>query len=114
MPQYESYHAHVYFGDGSRSAAMQVRAQLAEHFQVQLGRWHEVPVGPHPSPMYQVAFAADQFPLVVPWLMEHHGPLSVLIHPNSGDDLGDHSHRALWLGAPQPLRLDIFREQGQS
>ena len=28
---------------------------------VQLGRWHDVPVGPHTAAMYQVAFATELF-----------------------------------------------------
>lgn len=111
---YESYHAHVYYDDGTRAVAAELREALARGFEVQLGRWRDEPVGPHPQAMYQVAFAAAEFPRVVPWLMEHHGPLSVLIHPNSGDDLGDHAHRALWLGPQLALRLDFFRQDGNS
>ncbi|HEX9842962.1 MAG TPA: DOPA 4,5-dioxygenase family protein, partial [bacterium] len=64
----------------------------------------------HPQSMYQVAFAAEEFPRVVPWLMAHHGPLAVLIHPNTDDDLGDHSDRALWLGRQLDLNLAMFRQ----
>jgi len=38
---------------------------------VQLGRWHDKPIGPHPQAMYQVAFLPSQFGKVVPWLMLH-------------------------------------------
>jgi DOPA 4,5-dioxygenase len=48
--------------------------------------------------MYQVAFAPDQFDKVVPWLMLHRGGLDILVHPNTGDALADHTDRALWLG----------------
>jgi len=68
-----------------------------------------VPVGPHPGAMYQVAFAVDAFPLLVPWLMLNRGGLSVLVHPLTGDDYEDHARFALWLGAPLPLRLEMLR-----
>ena len=35
--------------------------------------------------------------------------LSVLVHPETGDDVADHSAHALWLGAPLPLDLDSLR-----
>jgi aromatic ring-cleaving dioxygenase len=111
---FPSYHAHVYYDAATRPAAAQIREALGAAFSVVLGRWHDEPVGPHPQGMYQVAFEAAEFPRVVPWLMAHHAGLSVLIHPNSGDDLGDHSERALWLGRQLALRLDFFRAPGGS
>jgi aromatic ring-cleaving dioxygenase len=113
MP-FASYHAHVYYDAATRAAARRIRKALGERFAVQLGRWHDEPVGPHPQGMYQVAFAAEEFPRVVPWLMANHAGLPVLIHPNTDDDLGDHSERAMWLGAQLPLRLDMFRPPGDA
>ncbi len=108
MP-FPSYHAHVYYDEASRPAAKRVRLQLNNLFQVKMGRWRDEPVGPHPIAMYQVAFGAGEFPKVVPWLMERHEGLSVLIHPNGDDDLLDHSERAMWLGRPLKLKLGMFR-----
>lgn len=109
---FKSYHAHVYYTGDSRKTARQVRLQLNRLFKVRLGRWRDFPVGPHPEPMYQVAFQAHAFEQVVPWLMAHHEGLSVLIHPNSGDDLRDHSEHALWLGKALKLKLEMFRNPG--
>ena len=63
------FHAHVYFDTTSRDAAARVRDLLGARFDVQLGRWHEKPIGPHPKAMYQVAFSPERFSQVVPWLM---------------------------------------------
>lgn len=99
------YHAHVYFTPESRDTAATVRRQLAERFEVVIGRWHDRPVGPHPEPMFQAAFPAAEFPRLVPWLMLHRADLVVLVHPNTGDPLADHRDHGLWLGDRLPLDL---------
>jgi aromatic ring-cleaving dioxygenase len=99
------YHAHVYYLPETRAQAEKVREQLGARFPVQLGRWHDAPVGPHTRGMYQVLFAAAEFARVVPWLMLNRGPLDVLVHPSTGDDLADHTAHALWLGDRLPLDL---------
>ncbi len=35
--------------------------------------------------------------------------LTVLVHPETGDDVADHSEHAAWLGAVLPLRLEVLR-----
>jgi DOPA 4,5-dioxygenase len=99
-----SYHAHVYFDPPStRGAAEALRQRIAERFTVQLGRWHDVPVGPHTQAMYQVAFATETFAAFVPWLMLNRGKLDVLVHPNTLAPRDDHLRHALWLGERLPL-----------
>jgi len=103
-----SYHAHVYFDAGTRGRAEVLRERIAERFAVQLGRWHDVPVGPHGGAMYQVAFATGQFERFVPWLMLNRDGLDVLVHPNTLAPRDDHLLHALWLGNKLPLREDTL------
>ncbi len=103
------YHAHLYYHRQTRPLAEKLRARIAESFRVRVGSWHDEPVGPHPCAMFQVAFAVEEFPRFVPWLMLNHGALSVLIHPTTEDALADHSRFAMWLGTPLPLRLEVLR-----
>lgn len=103
-----SFHAHIYYDDNSRAAAAVVREALFEQFQVQLGRWHDDPIGPHPRSMYQVAFKQDQFPQVVQWLMLNRQDLTIFVHPETGDDLADHREHAIWMGALLPLKFEAF------
>lgn len=108
--QVRAYHAHVYYEPGTRADAALVRDGLARRFTARLGRWHDQPVGPHSRGMYQVLFAADQFDRIVPWLMLNRRGLDVLVHPETGDDLADHTRHALWLGQPLPLRLAALQD----
>jgi aromatic ring-cleaving dioxygenase len=66
----KNFHAHVYFNLESREAAARIREGLNDHFEVQLGRWHDAIVGPHPKSMYQALFLPEQFTKVVPWLIQ--------------------------------------------
>jgi len=92
-----------------RRIAERLREAIGNRFDVVLGRWRDEPVGPHPVPMYQAAFAAEEFPRIVPWLMLNRGGLSVLVHPETEDAYDDHTIHALWLGAPLPLRVEGLR-----
>jgi DOPA 4,5-dioxygenase len=48
------------------------------------------------------------FARFIPWLALNHQSLSVLIHPQTGDDYVDHSTHALWLGEKVPLDMGLF------
>lgn len=104
-----SYHAHVYYHPETRDAAEQVRKELGDRFEVQLGRWHDQLVGPHTRSMYQVAFAVNQFERIVPWLLLNRQGLAVLVHPNTGNAIADHTDHALWLGEKLEVNLEPLR-----
>jgi aromatic ring-cleaving dioxygenase len=105
----EGYHAHVYYDPASRPIAQRLRDAMADRFNVRLGRWHDEPVGPHPVSMYQVLFAVDELPRLLPFLMLNREGLSILVHPVTGDDYLDHADYPLWLGKPLPLLLESLR-----
>jgi aromatic ring-cleaving dioxygenase len=107
------YHAHVYYDpQTTRDRAERLRARVAAAFpQAKLGRWHDELVGPHPQSMFQIAFPAPLLNAFLPWLMLNRDGLSVLLHPETGNDYRDHSAHAAWLGDAVPLRLDVFSTQ---
>lgn len=106
-----SYHAHIYFrSPEERAKAEQLREQIAARFVVRLGRWHEVPVGPHTAPMYQVAFLAQVFPDFIPWLMLNRQGLTILLHPNTGHPRADHETHPFWFGEVLPVKADVLPE----
>lgn len=107
----ESWHAHVYFDAASKGAAWALRETIESRFagRMEMGRFHERPVGPHLPWSYQVAFPPEAFAAIVPWLALNRGDLVVFIHPNTGDALGDHRDRAVWLGAKLDLDLAALK-----
>src|SRR5438477_2552391 len=62
-----SWHAHVYFDAASRDAAREFREVVTAQFgnRVEMGRFHEREVGPHPRWSYEIAFEPAQFSDVV-------------------------------------------------
>ena len=105
----KGYHAHLYYDPQTRPIAERLRTAIGERFQARIGSWHDEPVGPHLVSMFQVAFAVEEFSRLVPWLMLNREGLDVLVHPLTDDSVADHTRHALWLGAPQPLRLEVLR-----
>lgn len=107
-----SFHAHVYYDPATtRPEAERLRTWIDERFAVTLGRWHDVQVGPHDQAMFQVAFATEVFPVLVPWLMLNHGSLSILVHPNTANPRRDHHADPIWIGPALAVHVEKLPEQ---
>ncbi len=107
----ESYHAHVYYDPATtKHIAATLRQWVEERFSVRMGRWHDVPVGPHPQAMYQIAFDAPLFPTLVPFIMLNRMGLTVLVHPETGRPRDDHLLHPVWMGAVLALKGDTLPE----
>src|SRR5258708_29453416 len=107
-----SFHAHIYYDPATtRLEAGRLRTWIDQRFSVTLGRWHDAKVGPHDQAMFQVAFATDVFPALVPWLMLNHGQLSILVHPNTTNPRPDHLADALWIGSPLAVPGDKLPDE---
>jgi DOPA 4,5-dioxygenase len=114
LSEIASYRAHVYYDPATtRGEAEQLRDWIGERFLVTLGRWHDVNVGPHDQAMYQVAFASQLFPELVPWLMLNHGRLSVLVHPKTTNPRRDHLADPIWIGPALAVHADKLPEHSE-
>ena len=102
------WHAHVYFDADSAPAAERLREAVAERFDLRVGRWHEQLVGPHPRWSYQLAFSQALFGELIPWLALNRENLTIFIHPETGDDLVDHTKHTIWMGEMLDLNLEMF------
>jgi DOPA 4,5-dioxygenase len=66
---------------------------------------HDKPVGPHTKAMFRVAFKGRMLRLILNHLMLNNRGLSILFHPETGNDLKDHTESATWIGSPVALDL---------
>ena len=106
----EVYHAHVYFEEASVETARSLRETIARAFPTaRLGNFNERPRGPHLRWSFEVAFEPDLFGTIVPWLAHHRGDLAVLVHPDTEDEVTDHTVHAIWMGEILDLDLGALR-----
>lgn len=106
--RYPAYHAHVYCEPRTAAQARALCEAAGKALDVEVGRFHEKLVGPHPRWSCQLAFDAKAFETVIGWLEAHRDGLTVFVHGDTGEDVPDHTERASWLGDPVPLNLEFF------
>jgi aromatic ring-cleaving dioxygenase len=105
----DGYHAHVYYDAETRPLAEQLRETIAAAHGVEVRALSDDPIGPHPVPQFRFTFTTAQFDRIVTWLMFNRQGLDVLVHPLTDNSYDDHSHYAVWLGAPVALKLGTLR-----
>lgn len=121
-----SWHFHILYWqtrDDHTKGAFDLKEKFYQAFKNQLGPscqslFHqdkmcifepdEEPVGPFSTAQWAVYFLPEDFGVVVPWIMQNRGIYDVLIHPNSGCELEDHSWWAVWGGTPWQINMDAF------
>ena len=104
------YHAHVYFTSKSRASAATLREKIRSSWAgvVRVHDLIDIPIGPHPLPMFEVDIPPASIEPLKDWLTVHNNDHSILIHPLTGDDLADHRDHPEWVGQPQPLNLSFL------
>ncbi|KAF9650431.1 hypothetical protein BDM02DRAFT_3185464 [Thelephora ganbajun] len=115
LPNHANFDFHIYYNRSNEDEtkfARELHERLRREFpELMICRFREEPIGPHPVAMFEVdTFTPHETGTLFTWLAVNRGPLSVLVHPNTGDHLRDHSILASWMGTPWPLKLYLFEK----
>eukprot|EP01083_Nonionella_stella_P277911 944950_1 len=96
----KGFDIHVYFNSNSRNEAVRLRSDLINKFpDLPVFELIDQPIGPHSLPMFEAqTHSPGDFARCIPWLCLNHGNLSILVHPNTTDIIGDHTNNAIWIG----------------
>lgn len=104
------FDVHIYFYQSNAEQTAFAQAlweRIRRSFpELRIYKIWDKPIGPHAIGMFEVnIFTPAQFGAFIPWLVINRGPLSALVHPNTGDDVRDHTQLAIWMGERMPLDL---------
>jgi len=109
MSTIKDFHIHLYYDSTTLEKAQEIAQKALVNFpNLGLGRFHQKPVGPHPMWSVQLLVSNENFGPVLGWLSLNRKGLIVFVHPNTGNDLLDHTNHAIWLGEKLDLNLSIF------
>ena len=107
-PRIRDFHAHIYFDPDQLEQAQALAAAAKERFGVAVGRFHTVPVGPHPRGSCQLTVMPDQFGEFAQWIALNRNGLTIFAHTSTGDDLPDHTDHVIWFGPSEELDLNVL------
>ncbi|KAF7356585.1 putative 21.2 kDa [Mycena venus] len=112
-PARNGFDFHVYYNPQDESHARDLHTRISHEFpELRMYKFWDRPVGPHPIPMFEVnTFTPHQTGALFSWLVVNRGPCPVLIHPNTDDELADHTTLATWMGTPLSLKTDILEHR---
>lgn len=112
-----AYHLHTYFFQSnvySTQQALELHANIETAIQngylknCSLNTINYEPRGPHPIGSYETCCNETSLPESLSFFIQHRGNLSILLHPLTRFEVGDHTTRSMWLGASMPLDLSAL------
>ncbi|AKM10405.1 DOPA 4,5-dioxygenase family protein [Croceicoccus naphthovorans] len=109
MAQIDCYHAHIYFDPAEVDAARDLAARASALLPIAVGRFHTVPVGPHPRGSCQLTVPPERFGDFAAWMAQNRGDLTIFAHLETGDDLADHTQHVIWFGPSETLDIAQFQ-----
>jgi len=133
-PRIYSYHFHVVFDLKVKDEALAFRKKFAEFLNVDLRLerfqcddiyfldtkplcffdpdFNPDKGSPWMNPEWAILFLPKDFERIVSWGFQNRGNLDIVIHPNTGCDIADHTWYVLYGGNPRALDIEIFRREG--
>jgi len=104
-----NYDIHTYWRNAAeRKEALRLKQILIDN-DVQTFSLVEVPIGPHPLPMFEAHVSAENLPAIEALLVANRVNCSILIHEKTGDHLYDHTKGSHFLGEPLELNNEFLR-----
>lgn len=110
-----SYDVHVYFFDTDASSTASARSLheliIKEFPELHVHKFWAQPIGPHPVGNFEINLKTPaQFCKFAPWIQVNRQGFSVLVHPNTGYPLKDHTVNAMWIGRRLVLNTSVLEE----
>ena len=66
------------------------------------------PAGPFVTGQWSIFLTTEDFEEYVTWITQNREGYDILIHPNSGCEIQDHTTWALWAGKPWEIDETVF------
>ena len=107
------YHVHIYFEPGkvSETTARELVEELKSRFGDDVDSAAKIgKIGPHTAPNFAVHITKKGFTDIVSWTQLNANGLSILIHPETGDELKDHLDSSMWIGKPMEYNDAFFNQ----
>lgn len=102
------WHAHLYFPLGDGEKVKPLTERVHSEFGFSIGRIWDKPVGPHPVGSCQITVPPGKLDEFIPWLIENRRGVDIFLHPNTGNDLKDHTDHVIWVGKSYDLNTEMF------
>ena len=104
-----NFDIHIYWRDSEeRNEALKLKQLLITN-KVQTFSLVDIPIGPHPLPMFESHVSAENLPAIEALLNANRVNCSILIHEKTGDHVYDHTKGAHFLGEPLELNIEFLR-----
>jgi DOPA 4,5-dioxygenase len=104
-----NYDIHTYWRNNEeRDEALKLKQLLIDN-NVQTFSLVEIPIGPHPLPMFEAHVSAENLPAIEALLNANRVNCSILIHEKTGDHVYDHTKGARFLGEHLELNIEFLR-----
>ena len=104
-----NYDIHTYWRNNEeREEALKLKQLLIDN-NVQTFSLVEIPIGPHPLPMFEAHVSAENLPAIEAQLVANRVKCSILVHEKTNDHMYDHTKGARWLGEPLELNLEFLK-----